>query len=93
MSSIEFDPKNNKSEIARMRWLIEQQCEAMQRIANDPGFSSKHEAIRRRYSAFGRREEQLARIVGAEKANEIAYGIYNEVMNRADEASDKLSEG
>ena len=88
MSGIEFDPFTNKSEIARMRWLIERNCEAMQRVANDPGFSSKHEAIRRRYTAFGKREEQLAQMVGAEKANEIAYGIYNEVMSRADEATD-----
>lgn len=87
MSSIEYDPFTNKSEIARVRWLIERNCEAMQRVANDPGFSSKHEAIRRRYTAFGRREEQLAKMVGAEKANKIAYGIYNEVMSRTDEAS------
>lgn len=88
MSGIEYDPLTNKSEVARMRWLIERNCEAMQRVANDPGFSSKHEAIRRRYTAFGKREEQLAKIVGMEKANEIAYGIYNEVMVRADEATD-----
>ncbi|HLJ34553.1 MAG TPA: hypothetical protein VKU38_12915 [Ktedonobacteraceae bacterium] len=84
MSSTEFDP-NNKSEIARMRWLIERNCEALLRVSNDAGFSAKHETIRKRYTAFGKREEQLAKIVGAEKANQIAYGIYNEVMNRADE--------
>jgi hypothetical protein len=89
MSSIEYDPFANKSAVARVRWLIERNCEAMQRVASDPGFSSKHEAIRRRYTAFGRREEQLARMVGAEKANEIAYGIYSEVMSRVDEATDE----
>lgn len=85
MPSTEFDPANNKSEIARMRWLIERNCEAMVRVSNDPGFSAKHETIRKRYTAFGKREEQLAKMVGADKANQIAYGIYNEVMNRMDE--------
>ena len=89
MSSIEYDPLTNKSEIARVRWLLECNCEAMQRVANDPGFSSKHEAIRKRYTTFGRREEQLAQMVGAEKANTIAYGIYNEVMSRVDEATEE----
>lgn len=84
MSSTGFDP-NNTSEIARVRWLIERNCEAMLRVSNDAGFSAKHEMIRKRYSAFGKREEQLAQMVGAEKANQIAYSIYNEVMNRADE--------
>ena len=92
MSSIEYDPFTNKSEGAYMRWLIERGCEAMQRIAHDPGFSSKHEAIRRRYAAFGKREEQLAKIVGAEKAKEIAYDIYNEVMNRTDETTDEATD-
>lgn len=73
---------DNTSEIARIRWLIERECEALQRVSNDPNFSAKHEMIRRRYAAFGKREEQLAEIVGAEQANAIAFGIYNEVMNR-----------
>ena len=87
MSNTDFDP-NNTSEIARMRWLIERNCEALVRVSNDAGFSAKHETIRKWYTAFGKREEQLAKIVGMEKANQIAYGIYNEVMNRADEATD-----
>ena len=92
MSSDPFEP-NNKSEIARMRWLIERNCEAMLRVSNDAGFSAQHETIRKRYTVFGKREEQLAQLVGAEKANAIAYGIYNEVMNRVDEAAIKSSEG
>ena len=85
MSSTNFDPENNKSEIARVRWLIERNCEALLCASNDPGFSAKHETIRKRYTAFGRREEQLANMVGADKANQIAYGIYNEIMNRTNE--------
>ena len=87
ISNTDFDP-NNTSEIARMRWLNERNCEALVRVSNDAGFSAKHETIRKRYTAFGKREEQLAKIVGIEKANEIAYGIYNEIMNLVDESAD-----
>lgn len=44
-----MDISENKSEVARLRWQIEQTCQAMQRVMNDPGYSASHESIRRRY--------------------------------------------
>lgn len=71
-----------KSEMARLLWSIEQNCEAMQRVMRDPGFSSSHEAITKRYTALGLREERLATIIGKEAATHMMCDIYNEVMNR-----------
>ena len=68
--------------MARLLWSIEQNCEAMQRVMRDPGFSSSHEAITKRYTALGLREERLATIVGNEAATNMMCAIYNEVMNR-----------
>ncbi len=76
------DLPQGKSEMARLLWSIEQNCEAMQRVMRDPGFSSSHEAIRKRYTALGLREERLATIVGKEAATHMMCNIYNEVMNR-----------
>jgi hypothetical protein len=76
------DLSKGKSEMARLLWSIEQNCEAMQRVMRDPGFSSSHEAIRKRYTALGLREERLATIVGKEEATHMMCNIYNEVMNR-----------
>jgi hypothetical protein len=93
------DLSKGKSEMARLLWSIEQNCEAMQRVMRDPGFSSSHEAIRKRYTALGLREERLATIVGKEEATHMMCNIYNEVMNRPETeaenrpAQNKLQDG
>jgi hypothetical protein len=83
------DLSKGKSEMARLLWNIEQNCEAMQRVMKDPGFSSSHEAIRKRYTALGLREERLATIVGKENATHMMCDIYNEVMNRPETEAEK----
>jgi hypothetical protein len=75
-----MDISENKSEVARLRWQIEQTCQAMQRVMNDPGFSASHESIRRRYEHLGQQEQELARHVGEEQAHDMTYAIYNDVM-------------
>jgi hypothetical protein len=79
-----MDISENKSEVARLRWEIERTCEAMRRVVNDPGFSASHEAIKRRYERLGQQEQELARHVGEDKASDITYGIYNNVMEHED---------
>ncbi len=76
------DLSKGKSEMAQLLLSIEQNCEAMQRVMRDPGFSSSHEAIRKRYIVLGLREERLATIVGKEEATHMMCDIYNEVMDR-----------
>jgi flagellin-specific chaperone FliS len=73
---------SHKSEIAQLMWSIEKSCEAMQRIMTDPGFSASHRAISRRYHLLGQLEERLAQHIGAEKATNAMYDIYNRVMSR-----------
>ena len=77
-----MDISENKSEVARLRWQIEQTCQAMQRVMNDPGFSASHEAIRRRYEHLGQQEQELARHIGEDQAQDITYTIYNQVMEQ-----------
>jgi hypothetical protein len=75
-----MDISENKSEVAHLRWQIEQSCQAMQRVMNDPGYSASHESIRRRYERLGQQEQELARHVGEDQAHDITYDIYNNVM-------------
>lgn len=79
-----MDISENKSEVARILWEIERTCEAMQRVANDPGFSASHEAVRRRYQSLGRQQQELARYVGEEKATDMMCDMYNNAMKQED---------
>lgn len=69
-----------QSEVARLRWAIQQQCEALRRVMNDPAFSASHAIIQRRYLALGRHEQQLAKHIGAEHATEVVYDIYQQII-------------
>jgi len=77
-----MDISENKSEVARTLWQIEQTCEALRLVTNDPGFSASHEAIRKRYARLGQQEQELARHVGEDLAHELTYSMYNHVMER-----------
>ena|SRR5436309_14129514 len=87
---LDYDPFTNKSEVAYLRWQIEQHCLALRRVAEDPGYCASHEAIQRRYQRLGDKEDQLAHHLGAEQAFAEVYEIYNQVMNQpADKAGDQ----
>lgn len=77
---MEPQPYEGQSEIARLRWAIQQQCEALRRVMNDPSFSASHTVIQRRYLALGRHEQQLAEHIGAERATEVVYDIYQQIV-------------
>jgi hypothetical protein len=68
------------SEVARLMRRIELECEAMQRVANGLAITSPHKFINRKYRNIDTAQERLAKIVGEEKAHEIAFGIYMKVI-------------
>lgn len=71
---------SNKSELAHILWGIQRNCEAMARVMNDSGFSSRHEVIKKRYSALEKRQSQLAECIGDEQACSLTCEIYTTVM-------------
>jgi hypothetical protein len=77
---MEPQPYEGRSEVARLRWAIQQQCEALRRVMNDPAFSASHAVIQRRYLALNRHEQQLASYIGAERAQEVLCDIYQQVV-------------
>jgi hypothetical protein len=68
------------SEVARLRQQIERECQAIQQGFSGYAEVAKHKAITHKYNSFGSYQEELARIVGDEKAALIAAKIYMEVM-------------
>ena len=76
---MKYNP-DGKSEVARLMWEIDRQWEAVQRVANDPGFSSKHEAIRRSYDALGRLHTKLSTHLGKERSMELITASYEQVV-------------
>lgn len=71
---------SNKSEVAHILWSIQRNCEAMAKVMNDSGFSSRHEVIKKRYSALEKRESQLAECIGDDQASTLTCEIYTNIM-------------
>ncbi len=69
----------NNSEIARIREQIEQECIALRNLSL-PSIVASHAAIRRQYDRLGRKQDELATIVGEKQAIEISCDIYNSVI-------------
>lgn len=76
-------PSTEYSEVAYLIWSIERNCEAMQRVMNDPGYSVSHRAINRRYQVLGKLEDRLAEYVGSREATDTMYDIYSRVLNQS----------
>jgi len=70
--------ETNKSEVARLRHQIEQECEALHRGLYGLASVASHEIIRHRYRAIGDCADELAKHVGQEQAVVIMTSIYNE---------------
>ena len=69
-----------RSEIARLKWRIEQECEAIHRVMQDPGFSASHSTIERRYQALDNYMQNLAGYIGSEQAVAQVYNTYTATL-------------
>ncbi|MBX5450678.1 hypothetical protein [Thermogemmatispora sp.] len=70
-----------ESEVARLRSQIQQELEAMQRGLYGLALgSARHEFIRRRMDYLGSCQQQLACQVGEEKAMQLMYALYVQVV-------------
>ena len=68
----------NKSEIARLRQRLEEECEALHRGLYGLASVASHEIIRHRYRAIGDCADELAKHVGQEQARDILVTTYSE---------------
>lgn len=71
----------NKSEVARLRQQIEDECEAMSQAMNGFANTASHEFIQQRYENMGAARNDLARFVGEEEASEIMTRAYSRKMD------------
>ena len=71
---------DGKSEVARLRERIEQECQAMKGGLTGYAVVSNHDAINHKYDALGRYQQQLAPLVGTEEAARVVVDIYREIM-------------
>jgi hypothetical protein len=68
------------SEVARLRRLIELECEALQLLKTGYAVTSAHKIINHKYQGIGTAQEELATIVGEQEAARIAVETYIQVM-------------
>ena len=68
----------NKSEVARLRQQLEEECEALHRGLYGLASVAAHEIIRHRYQALGDCADELAKHVGQEQAVAMMATIYSE---------------
>ena len=71
---------NRKSEVARLRERIEQECQAMRAGLTGYAAVSSHDAINHKYDAIGDYQQQLEPLVGADEAARMTVKIYTETM-------------
>lgn len=71
---------NGKSEVARLRERIEQECQAMRAGLTGYATVSNHDAINHRYDAIGDYQQRLEPLVGTEEAARMTIEIYRETM-------------
>lgn len=64
------------SEVARLKRLIEQECEAMKQAMDGYRVTASHDIIHHQYDSIGTLQEQLAAIVGEKEAIMIAIEAY-----------------
>ncbi len=69
-----------KSDVARIRALIELECQAIQRVFEEPAIVASHAAINARYRNLGTHQEALEQHVGEQEARETIVDIYQKVV-------------
>jgi len=65
-----------ESEIARLRRLVELECEAMERGLNGYAITAKHEIIAHRYDRIDAYRQQLEQLTDKKQASKIIAEIY-----------------
>lgn len=73
---LSYDGITNKSEIARLRYQIEAECQALHSLSL-PSSCATHEMISARYRVLDRSTQELGTHVGKEEATQTMLGIYN----------------
>ena len=68
------------SEIARLRRLIELECQAMNLALYGYATVASHQSINRRYNNIGKYQDRLETLVGEEAAVTIVVEVYNKVI-------------
>ena len=66
-------------QIARLMRRIERNCEAIQRLMDEPCLPASR-AINKRIQAFALRDEQLALLVGPMKAHEMSFRVFHRAI-------------
>ncbi|MBV9689645.1 MAG: hypothetical protein JO202_08025 [Ktedonobacteraceae bacterium] len=69
---------SNKSEVARLRQQLEEECEALHRGLYGLASVASHEIIRHRYQALGEYADELAKHLGQEQARDLLVTTYRE---------------
>ena len=69
-----------KSDVARIRVLIELECQAIRRVFEEPAIVASHAAIDARYRNLGTHQEDLEQHVGEQEARETIFDIYQRVV-------------
>ena len=69
-----------KSEVARIRVLIELECQAIRRVFEEPAIVASHAAIDARYRNLGTHQAVLELHVGEQEARETVVDIYQKVV-------------
>ena len=69
-----------KSDVARIRALIELECEAIRRVFDEPAIYASHAAIDARYRNLNTHQNALQQHVGEQEATQVLVDIYQKVV-------------
>ena len=69
-----------KSDVARIRALIELECQAIRRVFEEPAIVASHASINARYNNLGTHQEALEEHIGEQEARETVVDIYQKVV-------------
>ena len=69
-----------KSDVARIRALIELECEAIRRVFEEPAICASHAAIDARYRNLGSHQDALEQHVGEQEATQTVVDIYEKIV-------------
>ncbi|MBE3561316.1 MAG: hypothetical protein IMW89_19160 [Ktedonobacteraceae bacterium] len=68
------------SEVAKLRELIERQCEAMKLAMSGFARTASHEIIQRRYLSLGETQQRLAQEIGEQEAAKVMVETYIKIL-------------
>jgi hypothetical protein len=68
-----------ESEVAQLKWSIEQECRALRLVMDGFAIGASHQAISARYERLGVYQEELEKLIGPQ-AEELLCEMYNLIM-------------